>query len=260
MNQPPIEGVLLDIGGVLYQGADALPGAPEAMQRLRASGLPLRFATNTSRSTRAAVAEKLGRLGFDVAAEEIFTAPLAAVQTIRQRGLRPLLLVHPDLGPDLTGFPEGPPDAVLIGDAGEYLDYRGLNRAFRLLMDGAPLLALARNRYFREQDGLSLDVGPFVAALEYASGAAAEVYGKPAPDFFRKAAEAIGVTPERVLMAGDDVESDVIGALDAGLQAALVRTGKFSAEDETSLAGRAPVLQDFPALVDWLLAAGDENG
>lgn len=135
-DQTPVDGLLLDIGGVLYQGAEALPGAPEAMQRLRASGLALRFATNTSRTTRAALAEKLGRLGFDVAAEEIFTAPLAAVQTIRERGLRPLLLVHPDLGPDLTGFPDGPPDAVLIGDAGEHFDYRGLNRAFRLLMEG----------------------------------------------------------------------------------------------------------------------------
>lgn len=61
-------------------------------------------------------------------------------------------------------------------------------------------------------------------------------------------------------MVGDDVESDVIGALDAGLQAALVRTGKFSPEDETTLADRAPVLEDFPALVDWLLGAGGENG
>lgn len=253
MERPPVDGLLLDISGVLYQGAAPLPGAPEAMQRLRASGLPMRFATNTSRSSRAALAEKLRRMDYPVAAEEIFTAPCAAVQAIRQRGLRPLTLVHPELAPDLAGLPGGPPDAVLIGDAGEHFDYRGLNQAFRLLMTGAPLLALARNRYFREADGLSLDVGPFVAALEYASGVTAEVFGKPAPAFFREAAEAMGVAPDRLLMVGDDVESDVVGALDAGLQAALVRTGKYSPEDETRLAGRAPVLADLPALVDGLL-------
>jgi hypothetical protein len=63
-------------------------------------------------------------------------------------------------------------DAVVVGDLGERFDYAVLNQAFRRLMDGAELVALQKNRYWRTQDGLSLDVGPFVAALEYAACAA----------------------------------------------------------------------------------------
>lgn len=250
-----IDGVLLDIDGVLYQGSRPLAGARDALKRLHDSGVPVSFVTNTSRSSRAQVAAKLQRLGFPVPPERIFTAPIATADAARERGLTPYLLVHPRILPDLEGLGGTRPDAVLIGDAGEHFTHRTLNAAFRLLIEGAPLLAIARNRYFRDDNGLSLDMGAYVAALEYAAGVEAELFGKPAAGFFHAAVKRLGVEPERVLMVGDDVESDVIGALDAGLQAALVRTGKFTAADEERLAGRAPVFDALPSVVDRLIGS-----
>jgi HAD superfamily hydrolase (TIGR01458 family) len=98
-------------------------------------------------------------------------------------------------------------------------------------MEGAELIALQKNRYWLKPDGLALDVGPFVAALEYATGQEAVVVGKPARAFFETVMATLSVPAERAAMAGDDVEADVGGALAAGLAGILVRTGKY--RDET---------------------------
>lgn len=232
---PAIRGVLLDLSGVLYVGAQPLPGAHAALARLEASGLPLRYITNTTRSTRAAIHAALRAMGFDIPEAAIFTAPGAVRRALQARGLRPLLLIHPALAAEFADLPQHDPDAVVLGDAGEAFDYAHLNAAFRLLMDGAPLIAMGNNRYFKEAEGLSLDVGPFVAALEYAAQVRAEVLGKPAPEFFHAAVAELGCAPAEVVMVGDDYAADVEGALHAGLQAMLVRTGKYRPGDETRI-------------------------
>lgn len=254
-----IDGVLLDLSGVLHVGTKALPRAVTALQRLRNSGLPLRFVTNTTRSTRGVVGQAMRRLGFDIDDEEIFTAPRAGRAYIDAHGLRPLLIIHPGVEQEFAGVAQQQPNAVLVGDAGEAFDYRHLNRAFRLLMEGAPLLALGRNRYFRDDDGFNLDAGPFVAALEYAADVRATVLGKPAVEFYHSAVDALGCPPERVVMVGDDVDADVLGAAAAGLRGILVRTGKYRASDEVALDGVGTVAcADLAAAVEWILArAGD---
>ena len=75
-----------------------------------------------------------------------------------------------------------------------------------------PLIALGLTRYWRAEDGLRLDVGAFVRALEYATGCTAVVLGKPDPVFYGAAVEALGLQPNQVVMVGDDVRSDVEGA------------------------------------------------
>jgi ribonucleotide monophosphatase NagD (HAD superfamily) len=86
-------------------------------------------------------------------------------------------------------------------------------------------------RYWMAADGISLDVAPFVAALEHATGRKALVFGKPAERFFLAAAAELRAAPDEVLMVGDDVHADVGGAQAAGLRGALVRTGKFRPSD-----------------------------
>ena len=144
-------------------------------------------------------------------------------------------------------------EAVIVGDLGEDFGYDVLNRAFRQLLDGAELIALQKNRFWRTPDGLSLDVGPFVAALEYASRQEAVVVGKPARPFFAMSLEAAGVAPGEAAMVGDDVESDVGGALEAGLAGVLVRTGKFR-EDALEASGVQPtrVIDSIAAFPDVL--------
>lgn len=249
-----IEGLLLDVGGVLYQGSEALPGAVEAVRRLRERKTPFRLLTNTTRTTRAALAKRLAEMGFDVRENDIVTPASIAASVLEQDGARAHLLVHPDLLPDCP--PEtAEPNAVLIGDAGEYFTFERMNRAFRVLIEGGRLYALGRNRFFRAADGFELDAGPFVAALEYAAEVEATLIGKPARAFFRTAAAEMGLAPENVLMVGDDFESDVEGALAAGLRAALVRTGKYRDGDGLKAKrGGAHVAASLAEFVDAFLA------
>jgi HAD superfamily hydrolase (TIGR01458 family) len=121
-------------------------------------------------------------------------------------------------------------------------------------MDGAELIALQRNRYWLRPEGLALDVGPFVAALEYAARVDAFVVGKPSADFFATILAGIPAEPGEAAMVGDDVESDVGGALDAGLAGVLVRTGKYR-DDALRASGIDPTavvdsIADVPALLD----------
>lgn len=251
----PPAGVLLDIAGVLHDGERPLPGAIAALQRLRAAGIALRFVTNTSRRSRLATCEQLHGMGFALDAGEIFTAPLAARSYLERHGLRPLLICLPGLTEDFAGMARDEPDAVFLADAGERFDYRILDRAFQLLIDGAPLIAVGRNRYFRQGGELHLDAGAFVAALEYAASCEAVICGKPSAAFFSAALRDIGVAPAQAVMIGDDVEADVLGAEAAGIHGILVQTGKYRAGDEARLAGtRAAVAPDLAAAVEALLA------
>lgn len=247
-----VRGAILDLDGVLYVRDRVVPGASEAIGRLRRAGVALRFVTNTTRRPRRAILDSLRDLGFDIADEEVLTPASAVCERLRARGQSPYLLIHPDLAEDFAAVFRGE-DAVVLGDAGDAFRYAALNRAFRLLMEGAPLYALAANRYFQDEDGLTLDVGAFVAALEYASGAKAELFGKPAPAFFQAALDGSGCAAGETVMVGDDVEADVNGALALGIGGMLVRTGKYRPYDERRLAAGGAVVTDVSAAADLIL-------
>jgi len=253
-----VRAVLLDIDGVLYVEDRPIAGGPEAVQRLRDAGLALRFVTNTTNRSRASIRAKLAGLGFALAEEELLTPAALAVETCRSRGHRRVaLFAAPELAEDIAALePAGdgePADAVIVGDLGEAWDYDALNRAFRLVIDGADLIALQKNRYWRRADGLALDAGPFVAALEYAADRAATVVGKPSRAFFEQALAGAGAGAADAVMVGDDIESDIGGALAAGLGAVLVRTGKYR-EDHVAASGIEPTatvdsIADVPELL-----------
>jgi len=251
----PINGVLVDLAGVVYQGEELVPGAKEALFRLKERIPRVRYLTNTTRSTRRSLVGRLQRLGLTIEDKEVFSAPQAARRLLQERGLRPFLLVHPDLLPEFEEFSTTDPNAVVLGDAGAALSYDKLNEAFRLLMKDSPLIVMGRNRYFREKSGLSLDAGPFAAALEYAAGVHAEAVGKPDPEFFHLALTDLGCPPGEAVMIGDDVRDDVCGAVEAGLRGILVQTGKYRPGDEKHLkAPASKMAKDLAAAVDEILA------
>lgn len=250
-----IKGILLDLGGVVYVGSQALPGAIAAVASLKAAGLPLRYITNTTRTPRRILLAELQGLGLAIEPQELFMPAVAARDYLATAGLVPQLLVHPKLREDFEGLPDEGEAAVVIGDAADGFTYAALNQAFRSLLEGAAFLALANNRSFRDDDdALSLDAGPFVAALEYASGRTATLLGKPSGDFFAAAVAGLGCRPEETVMVGDDVEADVGGAMRIGLKGLLVRTGKYAVGDETRIAPPpTAVLDDLAAAADWIL-------
>ena len=226
-----VKGFLIDLDGTLYQDGALIPGAKEIIEALRTTGRTVRFITNTTRKSRAMLVEDLNAMGLRVEAEEIFTAPLAAAAWLRHRGVERIsLLLSGETFVEFSGFTidDAIPQAVVVGDLGSAWNYEILNRAFRQLMQGAELVAIQKNRYWKTEGGLSLDAGPFVAALEYAAGKEAIVVGNPSRTFFERAVESMGLVPAETAMVGDDIESDVGGAQAAGLKGILVRTGKFT--------------------------------
>jgi len=225
-----ITALLVDLDGVLYVGEEPLPGVIDAVAKLRAAGLGLRFVTNTTARSRRATLEKLVGLGIELEAEELITPAVLARRRCEESGYRHLgLIMDAAVKEDFAGLEEvdEAPDAVIMGDLGSDFGFEILNAAFRMVFGGAELIALQKNRFWRTGDGLSLDAGPFVAAIEYATGATAEVVGKPSPAFFELVLDSLGVGPEEAAMIGDDIESDIGGAIDSGLRALLVRTGKY---------------------------------
>jgi HAD superfamily hydrolase (TIGR01458 family) len=230
-----IKGILIDLSGTVHVGVQVIPGALEAIRLLQRNGMPFRFVTNTSRETRVMLHEEVTNFGVDVPVEHVFTAPLAVRRYLEEQRLRPFLLIHPDLAPEFADLPQEDPDVVVVGFAKHAFTYEAMNRAFRLLKRGAPLLAIGRTRYYQTEDGLDLDAGPFIAALEYAAETEALVLGKPSRQFFLAAVRELGCRPEETVMIGDDAISDGDGALAAGLSAILVRTGKYRPGDEDKI-------------------------
>jgi HAD superfamily hydrolase (TIGR01458 family) len=251
-----VEGLLLDLSGVIYVQDEAVPGAGEALERLRSDGIPIRLVTNTTMRPRRSILERLERLGIEADPGELITPASLAKRRCEKAGYESVALVVLDeLREDLEGLEEkgNSADAVIVGDLGDRWDYEVLNRAFRRLMDGAELIALQKNRYWETSDGLSLDAGPFVASLEYATGREAEVMGKPSEAFFELALSELGTSADHSAMVGDDVEADVGGAMEADLAGILVRTGKYR-EDLVEQSGIEPTatvdsIADVPALL-----------
>ena len=237
-----IGAVLIDLDGVLYVEEAPIDGAREAVERLRSGELALRFVTNTTTRSRAHTLDKLAGLGFSVDERELVTPAALAVRHCRDRGHRRVALVMNDkVKRDFEELDETGEavDAVIIGDLGPAFGYDILNLAFRQVMDGAELIALQKNRYWQRAAGLSLDVGPFVAAIEYATGRQAYVVGKPSRTFFDEILRDLGVDATHAAMVGDDIESDIEGAQQAGLDGILVRTGKYR-EDATRASSVEP--------------------
>ncbi|MEV7299853.1 TIGR01458 family HAD-type hydrolase [Streptomyces clavifer] len=261
-----IGAVLIDIDGVLTVSWEPLPGAVEAVRRLRAADIPLVLVTNTTSRTRAGIAERLVGAGFPVGPDDILTAPAVTAAYLREHHpeARCLLINSGDVRNDLSGVTlveeeddEGAvPDVVVLGGAGAAFTYTALNRAFRHLQQGAGLVAMHRNLYWRTSGGLTLDTGAFLEGLEHAAGTEAAVTGKPAGAFFAAALAHLGASPSETLMVGDDIESDVLAAQRHGITGVLVKTGKYLPETHAA-ADTAPdhVLDSFadvPDLVERL--------
>ena len=228
-----IKGVLFDIDGVLYVGKEVIPGAIETVAMLKQRSIPMRFITNTTTESHRGLHTRLTSLGFNVSPAEILSAPQAAVVALRRmKTPRCLFVVDDRVRGDFAEFTadDSFPDVVVIGDIGEKWNYDLLNQLFNLVRKGAHLIALHKNRFWQTAKGLQMDIGAFVSGIEYATGKRATVMGKPSPAFFSVALHELGLPPHQVAIVGDDIDSDIGGAQEAGIKGILVTTGKYREE------------------------------
>lgn len=251
---PGVRGALIDVDGTLLTGERAIPGAAGALERLHALGIPFRLTTNTTRRSRSAVAGALRKAGFDLTDSEIVVPAILARRRILDSGrTRAALLVPESALVDFEGVArdEERPSWVVVGDIGRGFTWERLNRAFHWIRNGADILALHKNRCWDPGGGLVLDAGPFVVALEYATGRTAELLGKPSRAFFELALADLRLPARDVLVVGDDLEADCQGGAEAGCRTALVLTGK-SGRNDLDRAGPRPdlVLESVLGLFD----------
>jgi HAD superfamily hydrolase (TIGR01458 family) len=250
-----IAAALIDLSGTLHIEDTLIPGAVEALCRLQSADVLVKFVTNTTKLPLRLLHERLQSLGFDISRDEIFTSLTAARKVVERMNVRPFLILEDSAKEDFDGVDVTDPNAVVVGLAPSLSNYNVLNDAFRLLLDGAQLIAIHKGKYHRTKEGLFLGPGPFVAGLEYATGVQSQVVGKPEKMFFHEAVHLLGVEPSQTVMVGDDVRDDVLGALEAGLLGILVQTGKYRAGDENTISPvPTAVCSDFTAAVDFILA------
>jgi HAD superfamily hydrolase (TIGR01458 family) len=252
-----VKGLLLDLNGVFYVANQALPGAIDAVHKLHAMGLAHRFVTNNTTESVGSMSQSLQSLGLDIPPEAIINAPYAAKLYLQQKGygrIYPLLTdnVRQDFA-EFT-FDDMQAEAVILGDMGEDWNYRMLNRAFKLVMRGAELIALHKAKFWQWEAGLQLDLGAFVTGLEYATDTQATLVGKPAPSFYELALKELGLPAHQVATIGDDIEADVGGAQAVGMKGLLVKTGKY----REKLVAQSGVMPDgvFDSVAEVLAGLG----
>ena len=248
--------ICVDVDGTITDGVlgPALPGAAEALRRVRVAH-PVRLVSNATSVAHRAFAARLLDQGLLDEPASLVTPAAAARRALTARGhASGILLVEAGAREDYAWFREDPAGAAVVL-ATEALDLaiRELQPAFRRLLGGAAFYALQRNRYFRRGGELLTDLGPVAAFLSYASGREAETVGKPSPLLYDAIAAEAGLRREELVMVGDDVEFDVSASVALGMQGVLVRTGKYRPGDEERAAPPpSATLASIAALPDWL--------
>jgi HAD superfamily hydrolase (TIGR01458 family) len=261
-----VRALLLDLDGVIALAGKPVDGAPGALVDLDRRGIPFRIVTNTSLVSRATLAGWGARMGAPVAAERFQSALSAsAAYTARAYPGQALYVLGSDdaltefdgqhlLSHEAASAPDARVAAVVVGDSPEALTYDNVNRAFRLVRGGAELIGMHRNPWWLTPEGPTVDAGAYVVGLEFATGVAARIAGKPSRTCYgegvlalRREVRAAGgpaLHRHEIAMVGDDVRTDVRAAQRAGLRGVFVLSGKHGPADieaaATERGGRRP--------------------
>lgn len=225
--------VIFDLDGTLYRGSEVIPGAVETVKALRERGIAVRFLTNNSGSTRQALSDKLCRMGFSAAPQEVWgTGPAAADYCLRNGYQRVFWVGEPGLKESLEGagltVTDGPVDAVVAGICRTFT-YAWLDAALQQLLAGAAFIATNRDGTYPIEGGhVQPGAGAIIAALEAASGVTPTVLGKPSPYLVEQILVEAGVSPCDALVVGDRPNTDLEAGRAAGCDTWLVLSGVTS--------------------------------
>jgi HAD superfamily hydrolase (TIGR01458 family) len=224
------KGAIFDIDGVLEYQDEVIPGAPETLERLRERKVRLRFLSNSTLKSRAVAAERLRQKGFQVFDEEMITASSATAHYLRS--LQPMTCWVMLDGPGLEEFAEFEqdmqnPDYIVVGDYRNNFNFQTMNKALRLLHNGAGLIGMIPEVLDVSLGELELNVGAWVKMLENACGKPATYIGKPYPYGFELSLASMGLPRQQVAMIGDQADTDIQGAQAVGLKTILLTTGEY---------------------------------
>ncbi len=231
-----VQAVLCDMDGVLVHGAQIIPGAPEFLARLRASGRRFLILTNNSIYTTRDLQARLARTGLELAPEEIYTSALATAQFLDTQRPNGTAFVIGETGLTTALYEVGytqtehDPDYVVIGETMSY-SFERITQAVRLVAAGARLIGTNPDVSGPSERGLVPACGAVMALIQAATGAEAYFVGKPNPVMMRTALRTIEAHAAEAMMIGDRMDTDIIGGTEAGMRTALVLSGVMNRGD-----------------------------
>lgn len=238
------DALVCDMDGVLYRGDQVVPGAPQAVARMRETGMRVVFCTNNSRSTVAEYLDKLSGMGFEASRDELITSAIVTIEELRRRSFEGnSAYVVGGAGIDEALRSEG--IDIIEGEEGATVDLVvvGWDRGFtwdkmRIAADavrsGATFIATNADATFPAATGTWPGAGSILASIERASGRQAEVMGKPFDPMLRTLRERLSGTKE-VAMIGDRADTDLAGARTLGWGTILVLSGVTSEAEAAAL-------------------------
>lgn len=221
---------LIDMDGVIYRGAEVIPGAREWITHLLNVETPFLFVTNNSQRTRRDVAIKLVRMGMPVEERHIFTCAIATARYLARQKPNGTAYVIGEGGllqalhHNGYAIVDHDPDYVVVGE-GRTFSCEMIEAAVRMIMNGAKLVATNLDPNCPTQHGIRPGCGAIVSMLESATGRKAFSVGKPSPVMFRFACAELGVEPDQTTMIGDTMETDILGGVQIGCETVLVLSG-----------------------------------
>ncbi|MBW4439555.1 MAG: HAD-IIA family hydrolase [Pleurocapsa minor GSE-CHR-MK-17-07R] len=257
-----IRAVIMDADGVLWRGDTPIDGASRWISHLQAQGIPYIIATNNSSKSPQEYQQKLERLQIArVTPEHIVSSGMvtasflareypagATVFVVGGDGLRELIAAA-----GMTLVTDEQPDVVVVG-IDFALTYDKLRRASDFIRRGARFIGTNADRTFPLPEGPAPGAGSILALLQTATDVAPEVMGKPGRAMFETALAVMGAAAEHTLMIGDRMDTDILGAIDAGLMTALVLTGVDTRDTARTYPTQPDIITpDLNALLDtWL--------
>ena len=228
--QAEFKAILFDIDGVLEFQGRAYPGAPELLDFLRRRGIIIRILTNSTLKSRKHCTDKLTQRGFHIRQEEVITASYATAKYLKTLNPKSCWVMLNGKGiEEFKGlhFDSDNPEYIVVGDYREGFNFENMNKALKLLLAGAKLIVMIPEKVDHSLGGVELTVGAYGKMLEDAAGINAIWIGKPNKYIFEMALDTLEVDRKNVLMVGDRVATDIIGARAAGIKSVLVKTGEF---------------------------------
>jgi len=256
------KGFIFDLDGTLYLGDHLLPGAAEALRRLRAAGKKIAFVSNKPIGTRQEYAEKLNRLGIPCALDEVINSSLVLARYLEKHhpGARCFPVAEPPVIDDLTAhglhISEDPQQIdVVVVSFDRTFDYRKLEIAYRAALHGAALVATNPDRTC-PMPGYDLpDAACMIAAIEACTQRkVGPIVGKPSAIMLQEALDILGLQAQECAMVGDRPETDMLMARNAGLAAVLVLSGITTRQDLDNLPVQPDIVLEGVSEIAHVLA------
>lgn len=235
------KGYLIDLDGTIYLGNQPIDAGKRFVDRLKEKNIPFLFVTNNTTKTPEAVKNRLhDSFDIDVSDETIYTASLATVDYMKDKGLGNRVYVIGEEGLKEAIFSSGfildeeNPDYVVVALDTD-LTYEKLAVATLAIQKGAHFIGTNPDKNIPTDRGLMPGAGSLIASIETSTQTSAAYIGKPEAVMMEKALDRLKLSKNDVMMVGDNYETDIRAGIDNDIDTLLVLTGFTKKEDIPTL-------------------------